>query len=56
MHPGPRWLSGRDREPRASRSQRAELATDEYLPLTSVVEGIVILKKNPEYVEPAPTK
>ena len=26
--------------------ERAELATDEYLPLTSVLEGVVILKKN----------
>eukprot|EP00307_Rebecca_sp_RCC1486_P005426 CAMPEP_0119408094 /NCGR_PEP_ID=MMETSP1335-20130426/1753_1 /TAXON_ID=259385 /ORGANISM="Chrysoculter rhomboideus, Strain RCC1486" /LENGTH=243 /DNA_ID=CAMNT_0007432285 /DNA_START=3 /DNA_END=734 /DNA_ORIENTATION=+ len=31
---------------------RAELATDEYLPVTSVLEGFVILKKNPEYVPP----
>jgi 26S proteasome regulatory subunit N1 len=29
---------------------RAELATEEYIPLTSVLEGVVILKKNPEYV------
>lgn len=29
--------------------ERAELATDEYLPLTSVLEGVVILKKNPEF-------
>lgn len=28
---------------------RAELATDEYLSLTSVLEGVVILKKNPDY-------
>eukprot|EP00967_Tisochrysis_lutea_P028393 scaffold33028_cov32-Tisochrysis_lutea.AAC.2 len=32
--------------------ERAELATDEYLPLTSVLEGIVILKKNPDYEGP----
>lgn len=31
---------------------RAELATDEYLPVHSVLEGFVILKKNPEYVPP----
>lgn len=31
---------------------RAELASDEYLPVTSVLEGFVILKKNPEYVAP----
>lgn len=29
----------------------AELATEEYLPLVSVLEGFVILKKNPEYME-----
>ncbi|XP_047474955.1 26S proteasome non-ATPase regulatory subunit 2-like [Penaeus chinensis] len=29
--------------------ERAELATDEYLPLTSIMEGFVILKKNPDY-------
>jgi len=28
---------------------RAELATDEYIPLTSVLEGFVILKPNPDY-------
>lgn len=28
--------------------QRCELATDEYIPLTSVLEGFVILRKNPE--------
>eukprot|EP00304_Pavlova_gyrans_P002895 CAMPEP_0206057206 /NCGR_PEP_ID=MMETSP1466-20131121/43897_1 /ASSEMBLY_ACC=CAM_ASM_001126 /TAXON_ID=44452 /ORGANISM="Pavlova gyrans, Strain CCMP608" /LENGTH=927 /DNA_ID=CAMNT_0053432475 /DNA_START=81 /DNA_END=2864 /DNA_ORIENTATION=+ len=31
---------------------RAELATDEYLAVHSVLEGFVILKKNPEYVPP----
>lgn len=31
-------------------SERAELATEEYLPLTPVLEGFVILKKNPDYV------
>lgn len=34
---------------------RAELATDEYLPLHSVLEGFIILKKNPEYVAPVQT-
>jgi len=29
--------------------ERAELATEEYIPLTGVMEGFVILKKNPEY-------
>ncbi|KAK7081933.1 26S proteasome non-ATPase regulatory subunit 2 [Halocaridina rubra] len=29
--------------------ERAELATDEYNPLTSIMEGFVILKKNPDY-------
>ena len=31
--------------------ERAELATDKYIPLTSTLEGFVILKKNPEYHE-----
>jgi 26S proteasome regulatory subunit N1 len=31
-------------------NERAELATEEYLPLTPVLEGFVILKKNPDYV------
>eukprot|EP00475_Leptophrys_vorax_P045448 TRINITY_DN9421_c0_g1_i3.p1 TRINITY_DN9421_c0_g1~~TRINITY_DN9421_c0_g1_i3.p1 ORF type:complete len:861 (+),score=124.07 TRINITY_DN9421_c0_g1_i3:114-2585(+) len=30
---------------------RAELATDKYIPLSSVLEGYVILKKNPDFVE-----
>ncbi|KAL5006869.1 hypothetical protein ScPMuIL_015675 [Solemya velum] len=29
--------------------ERAELATDEYLALTTVMEGFVVLKKNPDY-------
>uniref|UniRef100_A0A0L8GBA9 26S proteasome non-ATPase regulatory subunit 2 n=1 Tax=Octopus bimaculoides TaxID=37653 RepID=A0A0L8GBA9_OCTBM len=29
--------------------ERAELATDEYFPLTPVMEGVVILRKNPNY-------
>jgi 26S proteasome regulatory subunit N1 len=28
---------------------RAELATEEYLPLSNVLEGVVILRKNPDY-------
>lgn len=31
--------------------ERAELATDKYLPLSSVLEGLVILRPNPDYVE-----
>uniref|UniRef100_A0A0D9VC70 26S proteasome non-ATPase regulatory subunit 2 homolog n=1 Tax=Leersia perrieri TaxID=77586 RepID=A0A0D9VC70_9ORYZ len=31
--------------------ERAELATEKYIPLSSVLEGFVILKKNPEYNE-----
>jgi len=31
--------------------ERAELATDEYIPLTSILEGVVILRKNPDSVE-----
>ncbi|CDI74987.1 26S proteasome non-ATPase regulatory subunit 2, putative [Eimeria praecox] len=33
-------------------SERAELATDEYLPVARVLEGIVLLRKNPEYQPP----
>ncbi|XP_054160152.1 26S proteasome non-ATPase regulatory subunit 2-like [Oppia nitens] len=29
--------------------ERAELATDEYIPLTPVLEGFVLLKKNPDF-------
>ena len=29
--------------------ERAELATEEYIPVTPIMEGFVILKKNPEY-------
>ena len=31
--------------------ERAELATEEYLALASVLEGFVILKRNPEYMD-----
>ena len=31
--------------------ERAELATEEYVPYASVLEGFVILKRNPEYME-----
>ncbi len=31
--------------------ERAELGTNKYLPLSSVLEGIVILKPNPDYIE-----
>lgn len=30
--------------------ERAELATEEYLPITQILEGFVILRKNPDYV------
>lgn len=33
---------------------RAELATNEWIPTTSVLEGVVILARNPELDEPAP--
>lgn len=33
--------------------ERAELGTDKYIPLSPVLEGVVILKKNPDYVEVA---
>lgn len=32
-------------------TERAELATEEYLSQASVLEGFVLLKKNPEYEE-----
>ncbi|KAK3851430.1 hypothetical protein Pcinc_041919 [Petrolisthes cinctipes] len=32
-----------------SHGERAELATDEYIPLTPIMEGFVILKKNPDF-------
>ena len=31
--------------------ERAELATEKYLPLTPVLEGEVLLKLNPDYME-----
>jgi len=34
-----------------SYGERAELATDEYLALTPILEGFVILRKNPDYDE-----
>lgn len=30
--------------------EKAELATDEWLPLSTLLEGVVILKKNPDHV------
>lgn len=32
-----------------SHGERAELATEEYLAVTTLLEGIVILKPNPDY-------
>ncbi|KAJ1869411.1 26S proteasome non-ATPase regulatory subunit 2 B, partial [Coemansia sp. RSA 486] len=32
-------------------SERAEMATEKYISLTNVLEGFVILKKNPDYDE-----
>lgn len=34
-----------------SSGERAELATDEYISLTPIMEGFVILKKNPDFVK-----
>ena len=31
--------------------ERAELGTEKYLPLSGVLEGVVILRPNPDYVE-----
>eukprot|EP00891_Asterochloris_glomerata_P006079 jgi/Astpho2/6079/e_gw1.00084.7.1_t len=36
-----------------SSGERAELATQKYLPLNPVLEGIVILKPNPDYIDSA---
>lgn len=36
-----------------SAGERAELGTTKYLPLTSVLEGVVVLKPNPDWVEEA---
>uniref|UniRef100_A0A061RYU3 26S proteasome non-ATPase regulatory subunit 2 homolog n=1 Tax=Tetraselmis sp. GSL018 TaxID=582737 RepID=A0A061RYU3_9CHLO len=33
--------------------ERAELATDKYIPVSPVLEGLVVLKPNPDYVETA---
>ena len=39
------------------KNNRAELATEEYLPVEeSVLENIVIVKKNPDYKEPKDAK
>ena len=32
--------------------ERAELATEQYIPLSPLLEGFVILRPNPNYVEP----
>ena len=34
--------------------ERAELATQKYLPTTPLLEGFVIVSKNPDYVEGDP--
>ena len=34
--------------------ERAELATSKYIALSSVLEGVVILKPNPDYVDTGP--
>lgn len=31
--------------------ERAELGTEKYIPLSPILEGQVILRKNPDYVE-----
>lgn len=31
--------------------ERAELGTEKYIPLSPILEGVVILKPNPDYVE-----
>ena len=32
--------------------ERSQLATEEYIPLTPILEGFVLLKKNEEYEKP----
>jgi 26S proteasome regulatory subunit N1 len=39
-----------------SATERAELGTEEYLPVTSVLEGIVILAENPDFEPEVDTK
>ncbi len=34
-----------------SAGERAELGTEKYLPLSSILEDCVIVRKNPDYVE-----
>ncbi len=34
-----------------SAGERAELGTEKYVPLSSILEGIVILKKNADWME-----
>jgi 26S proteasome regulatory subunit N1 len=36
-----------------SAGERAELGSDKYLPLSTVLEGVVILKPNPNYIDAA---
>lgn len=36
--------------------ERAELATEEYLPVTPILEGFVILRKNPSYDAQGPPR
>lgn len=48
----PRTISGfqtHQTPVRVATTERAELGTEEYLPFASVLEGFVILQKNPGY-------
>ena len=50
------FYSGKLRTPKSvlqyfSHGERAELASDEWIPLSSVLEGFVILKKNPNSID-----
>ena len=36
--------------------EKAELASDEYLPLSTLIEGVVILRKNPDHVPETKTE
>jgi 26S proteasome regulatory subunit N1 len=33
--------------------ERAELATEQYAPLSPLLEGVVVLRKNPDYLDVA---
>ena len=42
--------------PTPREAEKAELASDEYLPLSTLIEGVVILRKNPNHVPETKTE